>query len=234
MSTRSRLGAALLTAIASLFVAGHGRCGETPYETWLDYNVAWQARENVRIFGDVGIRRNSEDPRWWKYVLRPNVAYDAGGWQVAAGIGNFYNDLAGALHVYELRPWQGLQLRWPSSRVRLGHLFRLEERFFFDTDDGNSIFRFRFRYQLSTRFTWSASETGRGWNSPLSIEVFLQLDDDAEERIGQQLRLTGGVERVFGPQWRLRVDLLWQKTARLLDLYSDNELYLRFRVFQSF
>jgi hypothetical protein len=116
----------------------------------------------------------------------------------------------------------------------MSHFFRLEERFFFDTDDGNSLFRLRFRYQLGTRVRWSGSESGRGWNSPFSIEAFFQLDKSDEERFGEQARISAGIERVFNPRVRIRLDLLWQNTSQLTDFYSGNELYFRLRFFQSF
>jgi len=123
---------------------------------------------------------------------------------------------------------------WPASGLRLSHFFRLEERFFFDTDDGNSLFRLRLRYQVGTRVTWTDSESGRGWNSPFSIEAFFMFDKKAEDRFGEEARVSAGIERIFGPKLRIRFDLLWQRTARLTDFYSGNELYFRLRFFQSF
>lgn len=225
----------LLAVIAGGVVgADEATCGEVEYQTWIDFNPDWKAGRRVAFFGDVGVRRNYQDPRLWRFVLRPSLGYELGSWELAAGLGSFYSDFAGEIYIYELRPWQGLQLDWPSSPVELGHLFRLEERFFFDTDDGNSIFRLRFRYQIGTRVAWTTSESGRGWGSPFSVEAFFQFDDNAEERFGEQLRLTGGIERVFTPRLRIELDVLWQKTQRVLDLYADSELYLRLRVYQKF
>ena len=225
----------LLAVLACLpLAAGDGRCGEVEYQTWIDYNPSWKASDELTVFGDVGARRNYVDPRWWKYVLRANVAYDLGGWKVAGGVGNFYSDFDGALRVYELRPWQGVLAHWPASGLRLSHLLRLEERFFFDTDDGNTLFRLRFRYQLGTRVNWSDPESERGWYSPVSLEAFFQFDDGAEEQFGEQARISAGIERVFNPRLRVRLDLLWQNTERLTDFYSGNEIYFRLRFFQSF
>ena len=214
--------------------ASEGRCEDVEYQTWIDYNPKWTSGERLLFFGDVGVRKNYRDPRWWKYVLRANIGYDFGSWLISAGIGNFYSDYAGVLQLYELRPWQGALVYWPASGVRLSHLFRLEERFFFDTDDGNSIFRFRFRYQIGTRVHWTQSGAGRGWNSPISIEAFFMFDKDAEDRFGEEARITAGIARAFNSTLRLELDLLWQSTARLTDFYSDRELYLRMRFFQSF
>jgi hypothetical protein len=225
----------LLAALACVpLTAGDGRCGDVEYQTWVDYNPSWKASDKLTVFGDVGARRNYVEPRWWKYIVRANVAYDLGAWKVAGGIGNFYADFASVLNIYELRPWQGALVYWPASGLRMSHFFRLEERFFFDTDDGNSLFRLRFRYQLGTRVRWSGSESGRGWNSPFSIEAFFQLDKSDEERFGEQARISAGIERVFNPRVRIRLDLLWQNTSQLTDFYSGNELYFRLRFFQSF
>jgi len=217
-----------------ILTAGDGRCDEVQYQTWIDYNPQWKAGEHLVFFGDGGLRRHYADPRAWRLVLRPSIGYDMGAWQLAGGLGNFYTDFAGVLYIYELRPWQGLQLQWPSFPIKLSHLFRLEERFFFDTESGNSIFRFRFRYQIGTRINWTESAAGRGWNSPVSIEAFFMFDDKAEDRFGEEARVTVGLAHVFSPEFRIELDLLWQKTARLLDLYSDNELYLRLRFYQNF
>jgi hypothetical protein len=230
-------GSLLATAVATaviLLSSGDARCDDVEFQGWIDYNPTWKPGERLTFFGDAGLRRNHTGPRWWRYVARPSVAYDVGAWQIAGGIGNFYNDFAGALHIYELRPWQGAQVHWPASRVRLGHLFRLEERFFFDTDDGNSLFRLRFRYQISTRVVWTVPDSGRSWSSPFSVELFFTFDEKAEERFGEEARVSAGIERGFSRRLSLRLDILWQKTARLFDIYSDNEIYLRLRLFQRF
>ncbi|MGD8415353.1 MAG: DUF2490 domain-containing protein, partial [Candidatus Latescibacterota bacterium] len=127
--------------------------------------------------------------------------------------------------------WQGARTRWPSSGVKLEHFVRLEERLFFDTDDGNSLFRLRLRYLIGTRVVWTGSGSDRGWNSPFSVEAFFQFEDKAEDRFGEQARISAGVERVFGPKLSLRFDIMWQNTAHLTEFYSDNELYFRLRVF---
>jgi hypothetical protein len=213
---------------------GGGRCDTAQFQMWIDYNPTWKLGERLSLFGDAGLRRNDSDPHWWRYVLRPSVGYDLGRWQVAGGVGNFYTQLWDIADIYELRPWQGAQVFWPRSKIRLGHLFRLEERIFFDTDDRNSLFRLRFRYQLGTRLAWTDPQERRGWSSPVSLEVFFQFDDRAEERFGEQLRLTAGIERAFSPELKLRLDVLWQKVERLFDIYSDNEIDFRLRVFHNF
>jgi hypothetical protein len=95
----------LLAALACVpLTAGDGRCGDVEYQTWVDYNPSWKASDKLTVFGDVGARRNYVEPRWWKYIVRANVAYDLGAWKVAGGIGNFYADFASVLNIYELRP----------------------------------------------------------------------------------------------------------------------------------
>lgn len=217
-----------------LLTATGARGVDVELQTWFDYNAIWKTQGGVTIFGDAGLRRNYEDPRWWKFIVRPSVGSEFGRWYVAGGIGNMYTDFAGALRIYELRPWQGARVSWPEAPVRLTHLFRLEQRFIFDTDDGNSLFRLRFRYRFGTRFVWSGSDSGRGWFSPLSVELFSQFDQNDEERFGEQIRVTAGIARVFSPRLRVEVDLLWQQSGRLTDLYAEDELFLRLRVFQAF
>ncbi len=84
-----------------------------------------------------------------------------------------------------------------------------------------------------TKSGLTRSGSGRGWYSPFSVEAFFQFDDSADERFGEQARITAGIARAFNPRLRVELDLLWQKTEQLFDLYSDNELYLRVRVFQA-
>lgn len=232
---RGRKRLILATVASCLFHwTGDGRCDDIQYQTWVDYNPSWRVGEKATVFGDVGLRRNHADPRWWKYVVRPNVGYDLGSWQIVGGVGNFYSDFAGVLHVFELRPWQGVLLNWPASGLKLNHFIRLEERLLFDTDRDNSLFRLRLRYQLGTRVLWRESGSGRSWSSPLSVEAFFQFDHDAEDRFGEQARISAGIERSFSRKLRLRVDVLWQNTVQLTDFYTGNELYLRVRVYQSF
>jgi hypothetical protein len=235
LTGRSLQRSLLLLIFGFVLLSATGARGAgVEYQTWVDYNARWKTKSGLTFFGDAGLRRNYVDPRWWKFILRPSVGYEFDRWTLAGGIGNIYSDLDGVLHIYELRPWQGARVTWPLAPVPLTHLFRLEERFFFDTDDGNSLFRLRLRYRLGTRLDWTGSESGRGWYSPLSVEAFFQFDKNDEESFGEQARVTAGIARAFNPSLRVEFDLLWQKTARYLDLYSDNELFLRLRVFQYF
>ena len=224
----------LLIFALVLFAAPGARGDGVEYQTWIDYNARWKTKSGVSFFGDAGLRRNHVDPRWWKYILRPSVGYEFDRWTLAGGIGNIYTDLAGVLRIYELRPWQGARVTWPLAPVPLTHLFRLEERFFFDADDGNSLFRLRFRYRLGTRIDWARSESGRGWFSPLSVELFAQFDRKDEERFGEQVRVTAGIARAFNAGLRIEFDLLWQQSERLTDIFAEDDLFLRFRVFQYF
>ena len=78
--------------IVSLLLAvgvGTATADETSPQIWLDYNPLHRLSPKVDLFGDAGIRWDTENDGWWRFVLRPSVGVRAGQVYLTAGVGNF-------------------------------------------------------------------------------------------------------------------------------------------------
>jgi hypothetical protein len=216
-----------------LFVTMHApraRCqDDVSYEAWSDYNATYVITESFAIFGDVGVRTAMDNNEAWVFVVRPNARFNVGRWQFMGGIGSFYGLSNTAVDMWELRPWQGARVSWPSSGFKLTHFFRLEERFGLDTDMWRADSALRARYQLGARLRWGASNSP--WSAPVSIETFLTLDESGEW--SERARYVVGLERVVNREWRLRVEAGWGKAGNAFEFESIERFFLRFRVYHN-
>jgi hypothetical protein len=198
----------------------------------MDYNPTWHVSGSWDAWGDLGFRTTFEAPRFDTFIIRPNARYYWHTWQFEAGLANFITIVEDQGDVWEVRPWQGAQVTWPKTTVPLKHHWRLEERFFLNSDTTNT-FALRFRYRLSYEIEWTKPEKGSLWRTPLSVEGFLTLTGD-NNRMNEDTRVTAGLDYVFGPLWTAGVELIWQKhTAPLIGAPAD-VFILRLRVFQVF
>ena len=123
-------------------------------QLWADYYGYWHFKPTIQFYGDAGFRYLLEDGSWASVNIRPSVRFMQGNWiEPRGGLGLFYTYNEESSNQLEIRPWQGLMLRWPSisDRFHLHHYFRAEERFQFDTqDDWDLHGSFRLRYRIGT------------------------------------------------------------------------------------
>lgn len=84
-------------------------------------------------------------------MLRPAIIYTMRDELYFQGGISFFVSEAGGKKIYEIRPWQGMNLFFPRiGLIYLNNFLRLEERFFlFDNDEDNSV-SIRARYALTT------------------------------------------------------------------------------------
>jgi len=164
------------------------------------------------VFGDAGVRGDFEDSRWWRLVVRPSAGAPVGPIHLTAGVGNFFTFTDVIDDRWEIRPFQGVWVTWPSRRLALDHYLRLEERFDFNTDTWESLNSLRLRYQLQASYRFSPDGVGEFWVASVGAEAFTVLAG-AEGLQREQFRMSAGVERTFSRARRLRFEVTWQQQS---------------------
>ena len=203
---------------------------EISKQLWVDYDPRWTWPSGLELYGDVGLRTELESTGWSRFVIRPGVRGPVGPFRLSAGVGSFYTANETAADRWEIRPFQGIAATWPSSPIRFDHYLRAEERFEFEMADWTLDASFRLRYRLQTQFRWSGVRGDAFWRLLLHGEVFLTVAGEAGQ-FEDLWRIGVGVERGFGPRFRLRVDATWQKVGAPFSGALTDNLYIRLRAF---
>lgn len=213
---------------------------ETDAQIWLDYHFHGGATERLRTSLDLGYRQVVGEERligdWLRVHLRGGLAWAAKDWlSLEAGAGAFYthekrDEVADAI---EIRPWQGVRVRWPSvnapRRIVLTHFFRLEQRIL--VREGDADFDLRFRYRLGTSIPLNAPTiTKKTLYLPLSAEGFANGKGDLEEVFADRLRVTAGLGYVLNDNWGFELTYTAQKSRNTTEMnFTTTDHIVRFR-----
>lgn len=205
-------------------------------QIWIDYNPNWFVRPDFEFRGDIGARKELENDRSWRLVIQPGVRYQIySNTFITAGVGSFYafNEIIDDR--WEIRPYQGLLIRWPRvKKATLEHYFRLEERFDFNTTNWSSKISLRFRYRILLVYKFGAvAQHDRYWKIRAGGESFVTLAGN-EGQFQERVRATVSMERSLRRGFAFRLEVYWQKEG--LFFISDesiSSIFLRIRLFQS-
>ena len=84
-------------------------------QLWTDYYAYWHVKPSVQFYGDAGFRYLIDDGSWWDANIRPSVRLMQGNWvEPRGGLGFFFTYNEDSSNLLEIRPWQGLLVRWPT------------------------------------------------------------------------------------------------------------------------
>jgi len=224
-------------AVSCALLAMGGVCAahaqhELGGQVWIDYNPAWQVSPAGELFGDVGARTELEGLSWFRLVVRPGFRQRVSSRvQVGGGVGSFYsaNDIVDDR--WELRPWQGMVVSWPSSGVPLEHYVRIEQRIDLNTGTWDARVSLRGRYRVHTRFEWARTPAGTYWRVLAGVEGFLTLVGD-QGQFREQFRVSAAVERGLRPRLVLLGEVMLQRAGWLLAGRTVDDLVVRIRFFQ--
>ena len=218
------------TLFSSVLHAQEEEEEEVSPQIWLDYNPRWTWPSGLELYGDVGARTELGSNGWGRIIVRPGVRGPVGAFRLSGGVGSFYTANEDSADRWEIRPFQGIAATWPRSPIRLDHYLRFEERFEFETADWDLDASLRIRYRLQTQFLWGGVRGAAYWRFIGHIEGFLTVTGEAGQ-FDEKVRIGGGLERGFGSDWRLRVDVTWQKTGAIVTGAPTDDIYVRVRVF---
>ncbi len=203
-------------------------------QLWIDANPYYFFTPKIEVYGDIGGRWILEGDNYKRVVIRSAVRTPLGSeFFLSGGIGNFININEGSSNVWEIRPFQGLLTYWPSGRLPIQHYLRFEQRIEFDTKNWDRTISTRLRYRMRLSHKLGAIQPDRFWRMTLGWEGFFKLTEQ-KGQIEEQVRITAGLERNFRKDFRLRLEVTWQKESlKFISNNSVESIYIRLRLYQN-
>jgi len=204
---------------------------ESTNRIWLDFIPHFKVNQDLEYYGDVGYRIiPSEQIR--TFVIRPSVRYHLNPWvDLTGGIGFFYEIDPNFSNLFEIRPWQGVKVHWPTfGRIGIKHYFRLEERLLWETESWNFDPALRFRYKLGSRIPFNEPRT-----TYLSLfgEAFANVGGEEVERFRNRIRGYFGFGYRFDDTWSVEADFIAQASRSTgLEEFDLSDRIFRLRVFK--
>lgn len=207
---------------------------DTTQQLWADYHSHYYRNEQNEWYSDAGLRVMPKDFSWWQFYARPSVRFHRREkFDAHVGIGVFYTYLEDGSDILEVRPWQGVKLRWPIlPQLTLSHYFRLEERFSFG--GGSGELALRFRYKLSTRIALKKAASGSPFEPlfmPISAELFADAGPKIDPLFGSRGRFDIGLGYTFSDDWVGELHLIVQASrSGVEEELETTEYILRFQL----
>ena len=181
-------------------------------QVWLDFYPHFYVNSKLQFYGDAGFRTLVTDAQWLRIHGRPSVRYHLNNTLVAhGGVGMFLEFNRDQGTRFELRPWQGVQIKWPKfERLTFSHLIRAEERInhLFLTD--TTQFEFRMRFRVGGNFQFDPNRNARSLFIPFSVEWFWPVSKSVEELFSNRSRITLGLGLNASPTLQFRLIIVWQ------------------------
>jgi hypothetical protein len=181
------------------------------HQIWIDFYPHYFVNKKLEYYGDAGYRTIVNNGSWSRVYARPSLRYHISKtWGLHAGLGMFYIFNKDNVNQFEITPWQGVQINWPTlTRINFKHLFKLEERLSFKTKDWESSFEFRFRYKLFGNVSFVRTEK---WYIPFYGEFFLPLEGKVQELYRNKGRAGIGLGFMPDKEWMISFVFNWQSS----------------------
>jgi len=206
---------------------------ETATQIWLDFNPIYPIDQQWTVYGDGGYRIILGNKSFHRLYIRSAGSYQLNEeFILHAGLGLFTTfDEKSTL--WEFRPFQGLEIRWPKIfTFPLFQYFRFEERFF--NENSVSSFILRGRYQLSTNIKFNKNKIQKYFFIPLQLEWFVNLGNDIDFH-ANEFRAIAGIGYVFDLIWRADFNIIYENLRTSADeKLALNDIILRLRVYKGF
>jgi len=193
-------------------------------QIWIDFYPHYFVNDKLEYYGDLGYRSIVSTGSWNRIYLRPSLKYHFNKhWEVQSGLGVFYIFNKEKEDQFEVTPWQGVQLNWPNwRRWHFKNQIKIEERFYYLTNNWNFNFELRLRYKLSGKY-----QINRQWEIPFYAEYFLPLANETNEIFSNKARAGLGLGYSVSNDWKFSFIFNWQKsrTGPNADLNSSDYAY---------
>ncbi len=200
---------------------------DTKFQNWFDFNAGYKLNRQWKIYGDAGYRIVFISNKIHRVYVRSSTSFNINDIFILHGGFGAFETFDSESSVTELRPFQGLEIKWPdNSLFPLNHYFRFEERFF--SGKPVSTFLFRARYRLGTAIQFNSA-----LYSPLQLEWFASYGSDIEFQLNE-FRGVIGLGYVINNYWKLELNTIFQNVKASSDLFSFNDIVFRFRVYKEF
>lgn len=202
----------------------------TNHQLWIDFYPHFYINDKFEYYGDAGYRTMLQENIWHWVFARPSVRYHPKELiELHGGVGFFYTFNIKNVNRFEIRPWQGFLLKWPTwEKVSFKHYIRMEERVSFLTNNWSMSFSLRMRYKISTNIKLCRTCSEAFWFIPIYAEAFFPINDDVVEFFRNRGRAGVGLGYNANKYWRFSVMLNWQSSRT----GPDNEFSVSDYIYQ--
>lgn len=200
-------------------------------QLWVDYHASFHTSEKLEFHGDTGVRFASPPDEFFRFYIRPSLRHHySERWRFLVGLGAFATDNIGAENTLEIRPWEGVRLKWPTlGPITVNNLVRFEQRIKFSSNESGAAFQLRFRYQLGTSIPLMR-EPWQGFFIPVSAEWFWDAGDDVD-RFADDLRLSAGLGYEISETWIVNFLLTIERSRSTSDSsFTTADVIFRFQI----
>jgi hypothetical protein len=166
--------------------------------------------------GNIGFKQELPYHNWIMMNFKPGVEWSAGSIvDLAGGIGLYYTLQKIIPNSFELRPWQGMIVHWPSlGRFSFDHYAKFEQRFnrsIGSKEQWSSVLRSRYRLNV----IFPINHPGiidKTLFVKINAELFWNIGKSIEERYVNKDRYSIGMGYRFNRNWRLEVYYLAEQS----------------------
>ena len=222
----------LLILVCSSLVYSQGSKPDTKIHSWIDFNGGYKFNEQWKAYGDAGYRTVFINKKFHRLYIRPSSSFQLNPILIVHGGIGLFTTFDNENTLWEFRPFQGVEIRWPTIfSIPLNHYFRFEERFF----RGNTIntFLFRGRYRIAATIYFNQTKTENYFYAPLQLEWFVSYGGDIDFKLNE-FRGVIGLGYVIDNSWKVEFNTIFQNVSASSDLFSFNDIVLRFKVYKEF
>lgn len=187
-------------------------------QLWVDYYQYFYFKPKWTYYGDAGYRSLISDFSWQMIHFRPSVRYmHSDFWGAYGGIGFFQTFNKDDVNTFEIRPWQGAMINWPSFKpFFLSHFFRVEERIIIPKGYA-AEFNVRLRYRLKLRVDVYNSPQNNLLFVPLYAEWFFDAGQKIHETFSNRSRYAFGLAYKTYSNWVLEFNFVMQNSRATFD-----------------
>jgi hypothetical protein len=169
-----------------------------------------------RYIGDLGYKQELPYHNWIRMNYKPTIQWSAGNIvDLSGGMGFYYTVQKIIPNSLELRPWQGVQVHWPSlGRFNFDHYARFEQRFNHSIGSTEPwSFALRSRYRLNVTFPLNhPGIIDKTLFMRVNTELFWDMGKGITERFVTKNRYTMGIGYRFNLKWRLELYYLAEQS----------------------
>ena len=178
-------------------------------QIWIDFYPHYFVNKKLEYYGDAGYRTIVTNKTWSRIYIRPSLRYHLHKTvELQTGVGVFYIFNQIKSDQFEITPWQGFQVNWPKlTRFSFKHLFKVEERFSFETVDWTSNFEFRFRYKIFGKLSFVRAKK---LFVPFYGELFVPIEGEIQELYRNKGRAGIGLGYKPHKEWQVAFVFNWQ------------------------
>lgn len=198
------------------------------HQIWIDYYAFYYFKPKWEFYGDAGYRFIPKDFTWQMIHARPSFRYIALDlWEAHGGIGFFQTFNKDESNSFEIRPWQGAKIKWPSfDPVYFSHYARLEERIFIP-QGSPAEFNFRFRYKLGVNIHAYRFPNKNLIFIPGYAEVFVNFGPNIHEVFSNRTRFAVGIGYKTHKDWTFEFHFVGQngRTGQEDEFKTAERLY---------